>query len=106
MTRLWLTHVTDIENNDLSAHQGRGGGHVGADLSPVLGDLQGGEVRADLLQHHRGLRGEAHAHTERVVENIAQPELSSIESVTKNDVLTLSHKDSSLHHCKEVPSWL
>ena len=73
--------MSDIESNDLSAHQGRGGGHVGADLGPVLGDLQGGEVRADLLQHHRGLSSEAHAHTERVVENITQPELSSIESI-------------------------
>ena len=81
-------------NNDLSAHQGRGGGHVGADLGPVLGDLQGGEVRADLLQHHRGLRGETHADTKRVVENIAQPELSSIESMTKNDAICL------LYHIK------
>ena len=54
-----------------SAHQRRSEGHIGGDLSPVLSDLEGGEVSADLLLHHQGLGGEAHAHTERVVENIS-----------------------------------
>ena len=53
------------------AHQRRGEGHVGGDLRPVLSDLEGGEVSADLLLHHQVLSSEAHAHTERVVENVA-----------------------------------
>ena len=54
-----------------SAHQRRGVRYVGGDLSSVLSDLEGGEVTADLLLHHQGLGGKAHAHTERVVENIS-----------------------------------
>ena len=54
-----------------SAHQRRGEGYIGGDLSLVLSDLEGGEVTAGLLLHHQGLGGEAHAHTERVVENIS-----------------------------------
>ena len=55
------------------ADQGRGGGHVAADLGRVLRDLQGREVAANLLHHHWALCGEVHAHAERVVENISQP---------------------------------
>ena len=54
-----------------SAHQRRGVRYIGGDLSSVLSDLEGGEVTAELLLHHQGLSGEAHAHTERVVENIS-----------------------------------